>query len=189
MRGDDAFWAARIVAAFTDEMIRAVVAKARFTDPAATAYVADTLIKRRDAIKNVWLNAVNPVVNPMLGRDGGLTFENAAVVAGAATPAASYTLAWSRFDNNASTHTPVGGEVVVNEARAEAPPELQRGDDYISVAIRGTHAEHPAWAKPAQVYFREIVRWMADGRPRAAAVGFGLGRHRANTLTHPRRGT
>ena len=34
MRPDDAFWAARIVARFTDEMIGAVVQKAQYSDPA-----------------------------------------------------------------------------------------------------------------------------------------------------------
>src|SRR6185503_15911588 len=35
MRPDDAFWAARIVSKFSDEAIRAVVAKAAYSDPAA----------------------------------------------------------------------------------------------------------------------------------------------------------
>ena len=34
MRPDDAFWAARIVSQFTDEVIRAVVEKAHYSDPA-----------------------------------------------------------------------------------------------------------------------------------------------------------
>ena len=36
-RPDDRFWAARIVAAFTDEAVAAVVRSAKFTDPGATA--------------------------------------------------------------------------------------------------------------------------------------------------------
>ncbi len=35
MRPDDAFWAARIVARFSDEAIRVIVEKARFSDPRA----------------------------------------------------------------------------------------------------------------------------------------------------------
>jgi hypothetical protein len=39
MRRDDAFWAARIVSRFTDEMIGAVVQKAQYSDPQATQYM------------------------------------------------------------------------------------------------------------------------------------------------------
>ena len=63
LRDDDAFWAARRVAAFTDEMIRAVVHAGQFSDPAAEKHLADVLIKRRDKIKSVYLTAVNPVVD------------------------------------------------------------------------------------------------------------------------------
>ena len=50
MQPDDAFWAARIVAKFSDEAIRAVVAKARYSERAAAEYIATTLIKRRDKV-------------------------------------------------------------------------------------------------------------------------------------------
>ena len=50
MRDDDAFWAARRVAAFTDELIRAAVHTGQFSDPAAEKYLGDVLIKRRDKI-------------------------------------------------------------------------------------------------------------------------------------------
>ncbi len=41
MRADDAFWAARRVLAFSDDMIRAVVHAGQFSDPAAEAHLAD----------------------------------------------------------------------------------------------------------------------------------------------------
>ena len=66
MRDDDAFWAARRVAAFTDDLIRAAVHTGEFKDPAAEKYLADVLIQRRDKIKSVYLTAVNPIVDPAL---------------------------------------------------------------------------------------------------------------------------
>ena len=51
LRDDDAFWAARRVAAFTDDLIRAAVHTGEFSDPAAEKYLGDVLIKRRDKIK------------------------------------------------------------------------------------------------------------------------------------------
>ena len=101
MRPDDAFWAARIVSKFSDAMVRAIVAKARYTDPKATDYIAATLIKRRDKVLATWLNQVNPVVDVTLDGTGALTFSNAAVDAKAATPAESYAIRWFRLDNAA----------------------------------------------------------------------------------------
>ena len=78
LRDDDAFWAARRIAAFTDDMIRAVVHTGQFSNPAAEKYLADVLIQRRDTIKSIYLTQVNPIVAPRLDAKG-LTFENAAV--------------------------------------------------------------------------------------------------------------
>ena len=47
---DDAFWAARQVAAFTDEDIRAIVQVAQYSDPKAERWIADCLIERRNRI-------------------------------------------------------------------------------------------------------------------------------------------
>src|SRR4029077_20517025 len=78
MQPDDAFWAARRVAAFSDGLIRAIVHEGRFSDPAAETYLADVVIWRRDKIARAYLTAVNPLVNRALGASGELTFESAA---------------------------------------------------------------------------------------------------------------
>jgi hypothetical protein len=74
MRDDDAFWAARRVAAFSDELIRAAVHTGQFSDPAAEQYLGDVLIKRRDKIARTYLTAINPIVDPRLDENGRLTF-------------------------------------------------------------------------------------------------------------------
>lgn len=167
MRPDDAFWGARLVAAFSDEAIRAVVEKARFSDRRATDYLTDVLIERRDRIARAWLTAVNPVVNPRLSSEGTLTFRNAAVEARVATHPAKYAVAWSRFDNAAGTHESIAGEREVTATRAEAPGELLSGSEYIAATIRASHPEHPAWAQPVVAYFRRSpTGWTTVGLDR-----------------------
>jgi len=56
----DIVWGARIVAGFSDELIRAAVERGRYSDPRAIEYLARTLIERRDKIARRWLS----------GRDG-----------------------------------------------------------------------------------------------------------------------
>jgi hypothetical protein len=56
----DIRWGARIVGAFSYEMIRADVVAAHYSDPRATAYVTRILIERRDKIVNAWLKPAPP---------------------------------------------------------------------------------------------------------------------------------
>ncbi len=50
MTDRDAYWAAKIVASFTDEQIRAAVETGELSDPKAAEYLTQQLINRRDAI-------------------------------------------------------------------------------------------------------------------------------------------
>jgi hypothetical protein len=166
MRDDDAFWAARIVARFSNEAIRDLVAKGKYSDPAAAASLTDTIIKRRDRIKEVWLTAVNPIVNATLSAGGELRFENAAVTHDVGGPPDGYGLIWSRFDNTTDTHTLVGEEIVVKEPRAVAPPALLAGAEYVSVSITTRHPQFRNWV-PVQVYFRRAAAgWQTVGLDR-----------------------
>jgi hypothetical protein len=153
MRGDDAFWGARLVGKFTDATIRAIVAKARYSDAAAAEYISATLIKRRDKVLRTWLTGVNPIADPVLAADGTLTFRNAAVDAAVAPPPAGYELSWSAFDN--ATGAAVGTAVVTRSpgGRASAPAALL-GSEIVSVAIKTEHRDYPHWVTPVTAYFR-----------------------------------
>jgi hypothetical protein len=52
----DTRWGVSIVAAFTDEHIRAAVAEGRYTDPRAAEYLVRVLIERRDKLVARWLS-------------------------------------------------------------------------------------------------------------------------------------
>ncbi len=53
----DIRWGARIVAAFTDEHIRAAVLRGQYSDPRAAEYLTHVLIERRDKIVRAWLGS------------------------------------------------------------------------------------------------------------------------------------
>jgi len=154
MQPADAFWAARRVAAFSDDALRAIVAKAQYSDPAAVEQIARALILRRDAIVRTWLVAVTPVVMPALEADGTLRFVNAAVDAGVAVPPDYYELRWSRFDNTTDRHTSVGPPQRVAATGGMAPPGLLAGAAYVTVSVTASHPDHPHWASPVNLYFR-----------------------------------
>jgi hypothetical protein len=154
MRADDAFWAARIVSRFTNEMIRGVVEKAQYSDPRATDYMTEVLMARRDKVVAAWINEACPVVDPVLAADGALRFANAAVAARAATTPESYQLQWFRFDNATDTRAPVGESVTVTAPSAQAPASLLGTGDFVGVAITARHAQHTGWARPAAFFFR-----------------------------------
>ena len=154
MRADDAFWAARIVSKFSDEAIRAVVAKARYSDPRASEYIVSTLIMRRDKVLRTWLAGVNPVVDVTLNASGELAFGNAAVEAGLAKPPASYRASWATFDN-ATRDTRPFGESTSAVTRIAAPAGLPTtAGSFVRVAIGASGDVPSSWTAPVHAYFR-----------------------------------
>jgi hypothetical protein len=153
MRPDDAFWGARIVSKFSDEAIRAIVEKARYSDPAATDYMTKTIVARRNKVVAAWINQVCPIVDAALSQQGTLTFRNAAVDARAATAPAQYTLRWFRFDNAADQRSPVGDAMNVTGATARAPEGALQGA-FAGVSVTASHPEHAGWATPSTFFFR-----------------------------------
>jgi hypothetical protein len=154
MRDDDAFWAARRVVAFTDDLIRAAVHTGEFSDPDAEKHVADVLIKRRDKIAGVYLTAVNPIVSPRLDANNRLTFENAAVAAGVAKGAVTYRASWALFDNATGQTRPLS-ETQSTTTTIEAPSGLPTTfGSFIEVSIAADNPEYPTWKQPIRTHFR-----------------------------------
>jgi hypothetical protein len=154
MRDDDAFWAARRVVAFTDDLIRAAVHTGEFSDPDAEKHVADVLIKRRDKIAGVYLTAVNPIVSPRLDANNRLTFENAAVAGGVAKGAVTYRASWALFDNATGQTRPLS-ETQSTTTTIEAPSGLPTSaGSFIEVSIAADNPEYPTWKQPIRTHFR-----------------------------------
>jgi hypothetical protein len=164
MRPDDAFWAARIVSRFTDDAIRAVVAKAKYSDPRATEYLTATLIKRRDKVVKAWLAGVNPLVDFALADAGDLTFANAAVDAKAAADPGGYRAVWSTFDNQTRASQAIG-ETSGSGTSLRAPAGLpSAAGSYVKVEISATGGDRPSWKTPVHVFFmRSGLGWKLVG--------------------------
>jgi hypothetical protein len=163
MRADDAFWAARMVAKFSDADIRAIVSKARYSDPRATDYITATLIDRRNKVLKTWLTAANPLVDFVLGSDGVLMFTNAAVAAGVATPATEYRVRWSRFDNSMGSTTGAI-ETTASGTRVAGPPEVLAGAEFVQIEIASQHAQFSEWKAPVTAQFRRnSAGWVLVG--------------------------
>ena len=167
MRPDDAFWAARLVHRFSDEAIRAVVAKARFSEPGAAEYMSSTLITRRDKVVATWLTGVNPIVEPRLDASGTLHFDNAAVSAGVATRPEAYQLRWSAFDNATDADIGPVERMRTIEPSAAAPAIILQDADFVSVEIQTLHPDFPHWERPVKIHFRRSPEgWEAVGLER-----------------------
>jgi hypothetical protein len=166
-RDDDAFWAARRVAAFTDDLIRAAVHTGQYSDPAAEQHLAAVLMQRRDSIARTYLTAVNPVVDPRLDSNGVLTVSNAAVDARVADAPREYVVSWSGFDNLSRATTPIGTTRSAT-ATIEPPAGLPvTAGSYLALAIAADTVNYPAWHQPVMAHFRrDAGAWTLVGLER-----------------------
>jgi len=148
MLPDDAFWAARIVSRFTDEMVRALVHTGQYDDPAAERQLADTLIARRDKTVAHYFRQVNPLAEFAVEDGARLRFRNLGEEAGLAT-ATGYEYQWFAFDNATHALRPLAAA----QTTATVLPLPAAEAEYRMVRIR-TRAPEAHWAKAVDVYLR-----------------------------------
>ncbi|MGH9383500.1 MAG: hypothetical protein ACRD2N_04340 [Vicinamibacterales bacterium] len=150
MRPDDTFWAAQKVAAISDDMIRAAVAEGQFNDPPSEEFLAKAIRERRTRVLQMFLPAVNPVIDPAIAA-GQLTFSNAAVTAGVSPDPKGYLASWFTFDNNTGQTTPLG---TVKGPDSPLPTPALPASGFVKVEISAVGGPD-AWSKPISVYFRK----------------------------------
>jgi hypothetical protein len=155
IRDDDAFWAARRVMAFSDDMIRAVVKTGKYSDPEAEKLLAEVLIKRRNKIGQTYYNRINPLVNFTL-QSGVLRFENAAVQAGFGKAPSGYKTAWSVLDNATGTTSAIAETSGAGDGVA-APQSMPSSEGTFIVAeVRAALSENAPWNRPVRTTFRRM---------------------------------
>jgi hypothetical protein len=132
MLPDDAYWAAKIVHAFTDADIRALVETGEYRDPLSTDYLTRTLIARRDKIVQRYFSRVLPLDRFRI--DGGQLRCDDLGVAAKLNPQRQLSTQWFSFDNGTGQMAPLaGGGWRVPPAVATAAP-----GSYFGVEIRDT---------------------------------------------------
>jgi len=163
MDGEDAFWAARIVAQFSDAMIRSIVAASKLSKAEAAGQLTKVIIERRDKVVKHWITGINPLDQFELRRgERGpiLLFDNAALRLGITAPGETYQTMWSSFDNMTGLERPVSDVEEYSEPVSWVPttefgPADPSGARYIVATIRTMNAAFPQWKAPVKVTLRD----------------------------------
>ncbi len=87
----DAYWGAKIVMAWREENLRALIETGSYSDPAAEAYLLRILLERREKIGRYWFGRVNPLEEFTLSAadDIQISFNDLAVSYGFSDPAST----------------------------------------------------------------------------------------------------
>jgi hypothetical protein len=148
MLPDDAFWAAKIVASFSDDAVRAIVHQGEYLDPEAERFLADTILARRDKVVTRYFMEVNPLDDFRVA-GSNLEFKNLGEERGLASTR-TYEYEWFVFENETSALTPLSnGEI--RQASLAIPAS---NEPYLMVRIRTRSETAPKWGLAVEVTLR-----------------------------------
>lgn len=161
----DAFWAASIIARFTDPMIRAIVEEAGLSRPEAAVYLTRVIIKRRDKTVRWGVTGTNPIDRFAIDQTVGteLVFDNAARRLGYVGDS-TCVVRWAAFDNRTGATLETRHEAQTSTGIVRVPSDIWGAADaaglrYAVASIETHHPKFPHWAQPVVVTLRE-----RDGR-------------------------
>jgi len=155
---EDEYWAAKLVMAFRDEEIRAIVETGEYSDQRFTDYVTKALIERRNKIGRTYFEKILPL-DAFEVTNGQLRFDDLAAKHGF-RPVRNHVIAWSVYDSEHNTFNPISGRGAGLPAGAQATREGQ----FLAARLS---AEGDA-RQSVTVYLRkEGVIWRAVGIDRS----------------------
>lgn len=158
---DDEFWGAKQVAAFTDEDIAAIVSTGGYTDPAAAAWITETLIERRNRIARTYFTKVLPLDGFRVD-NGTLAFDDLAVRHGVADGPARYSARWFSLENADGTLTSLDA---ADSFVLPAAVRRTSDDSYFAVRIESDR-------RPPGMY---VLVYLRAGRTGPEVVGIERG--------------
>lgn len=149
MQNEDGYWAARIVARISDDMLRAVLRLAGIQDRAAEAHLFDVLRRRRDKTVEHYFRQVAPL-DGFVVQEGALRFENLGERMRVAY-AQAYEYEWFTFDNASGRRTSLGPAGL---ASTRALPLPASDAPFLMVRIRTRSPGEARWYRAVDVTLR-----------------------------------
>jgi hypothetical protein len=154
----DGYWAAKIISAFSDDHLKAIVAEAHYHDPAAARYMIQTLAQRRDKIARCYFDRTTPL-DFFQQREGAIIFRDLGAerdiypgsetryrVRCAAVDAKRRAKRWSRWTELGETRLPLQAKPV---ASAEAFADREQ---FPFLAIECQLDRGQGWSRPVRCY-------------------------------------
>jgi hypothetical protein len=149
MDQDDAFWAAKQVAAFSDDEIRAIVQTGQFSDQRSADWITECLIQRRDKIAAAWFGKVLPVDNFRVA-ESKLAFDDLSRYA-VGLPL-GYEIRWASYDNHRGVSTPLPGAV------GRKLPVVDDSTEYLAATVAHASEAETNCPNPVTVYVRRAPK-------------------------------
>lgn len=148
----DGYWAAKVISAFTDEHLAAMVEEGRYRNQGAARYMTRTLAERRDLIARAWFDRMPPL-DFFAVREGRLSFRDLGTERGiydpettryryrtAPTDARGSAGEWSRW-----------ADAPASEVRLPSSPEATDSRPFLAVRLQVSR-EGEGWSDPVTVY-------------------------------------
>ncbi len=159
----DAFWAAKKIRNFSREDLRVIVSTANYSSAAVADYMVRTLLARRDAIGQAFLDWGGGL-DRFAVRSGRLTFEDLRAAYGQAPDTLRRTVTWRAYDNRADAVSPVLTRMTSSR---EAVPLPDYSPSYLRASLVTPRAG------TTRVYVRQTEQGQASpgGRLRRRVVG------------------
>lgn len=176
MTARDGYWGAKIVMAFSDQDMAALVKTGQYTDPEAEAIILQVLKERRDKIGRYWFGKINPLDFPIVKQESGtiiLDFDDLSVLHGLEKPGAVYQVTIKRSGET------LYGPIEVIESQVSLTSEqwqtFSEGTGTSENSVRlttldfqiKTSRDNKKWSEAAVF---KLVRDQSSGQPRIVAI-------------------